>query len=1179
MLLGSAGGARAADDLAAGFKTPPYAAGPHTWWHWVSGNVSKDGITKDLEAMKRIGVAGAQMFSVDQVPNPKDRGTVYYMTPEWRDAMKHAISEADRLGITLSIVDCEGWSESGGPWITPAESMQKIVWTEQRVTGPAKFDEPLPQPEKVRDYYEDIAVYAFPTLPGEMTPLAKLNPRITTSDGGSGEIDSAKMFDGDVKTKVEVKPVADKKEAFVTLELPEPQRISSFTLAPIAPQSKVEVQLSDDGKSFRKVGEYTTNRKARERQSFVFPETHAKFVRVFTAKTPTSRPLTIAEIEMGSARVPDFRAKTGIENRVVPDAPAPVNVSADTIIKPDTLIELTKQIDAGGKLTWDVPAGEWTIVRIGHTSTGKENHPTMQESRGLECDKMSAEAVRKVWDNAVGKVVAENKDLAGKSLKLVLMDSWEAGCENWTPKFREEFKKRRGYDIDNWLPAMTGRYVESPEKTERFLWDVRRTIADLIAENHYGQFQKLCHENNMLLTAEAPGIGMPTIADAFQCKNRTDVPMGEFWVNRYDDNADTRETASAAHTWGTRIAAAESFTATPENAGWRNDPYSLKIQGDEQYTCGINRFVFHRYAHQADERKPGMTMGPWGINFERTNTWWEPGRAWISYLTRCQYMLQRGLFVGDLLYYYGEGTPRSLRPGQLTPPPPAGYGYDGCGAELLLTRLSVKDGRLVLPDGMSYKVLVLPDTTAMTPQVLAKVRELVEAGATVYGPKPKISPSLRDYPKADEAVAKAADEVWGDADGKTVTEHAFGRGRIVWGKPLTEVIGEPRDFESKTADGKDANFRYIHRRDGDADFYFVSNPADEFAGVECAFRVTGKAPELWNAQTGEMQPALAYRVENGRTIVPIRFEPAGSVFVVFRKPAGEGADAITSIKSGDRELLTEAVANPAPKPTLEIRRATYGVLEDPKQQMDVTEKLRSAIKGSTLLASATNDMAGRDPAINVPKKLRLDYSLGGEDHTLTVNENQPIRLPTGMVLNGHPAVELKASEDGQPALEAWNKGEYTVATAGGKSTKVSVADVPAESEITGQWLLTFPPKSGAPDSITLDKLIAWDQHDQEGVKHFSGTATYAKQINIDEKLLGDGKSIYLDLGEVKNLAEVTLNGQDVGILWKPPFRVNVTKFAKPGSNELRVKVTNLWPNRLIGDAGLPPEQRTTWAAY
>jgi hypothetical protein len=629
----------------------------------------------------------------------------------------------------------------------------------------------------------------------------------------------------------------------------------------------------------------------------------------------------------------------------------------------------------------------------------------------------------------------------------------------------------------------------------------------------------------------------------------------------------------------------------------------------------------------------------------------------MRYIARSQYVLQEGRFVGDLLYFAGEGSPGSLPGrGSLRPVPPEGYDYDGCDARTLLTRVSVKDGRLVLPDGMSYAVLVLQGSERMTPEVLNKVAELVRDGATVIGPRPERSPSLTGYPQCDDEVRKLADEVWGDCDGTTVTERACGKGRIVWGKPLDEVLaamGVPPDFAP-------AEVPHIHRAADGADVYFVSSQSRSATPIECSFRVTGKVPELWHPDTGQMETAPVYRVERGRTIVPIGFDPAGSVFVVFRRPEASTDHVVALRRNGEPALFA---APPSPH-TLEVREAVYGVLSVELQDMvEVTQQLRALVKDNTLSVRATNALAG-DPALNVVKQMRVEYTLDGKPLTRMVEENELLQLPeagakgtleiqhayygiipegpiltekrtvdvtqqvaslvkdgrltvvAGNALAGDPAnlvvkqmqvdylldgepysktvgenqtlelpagnergvsrsdlpfAELSVVADGKPLLTAWHAGEYEADTAAGKALKATVESVPEPVSIAGPWELRFPPKLGAPESVTLAELISWTKHDDPGVKYFSGTATYVKRIDVPQALLQKGSVLMLDLGTVREIAEVKLNGKDRGVLWKPPFRVDITGAAKPGPNDLEVRVTNLWPNRLIGDEQLPPD--------
>jgi hypothetical protein len=786
------------DTLAQGFQSPPESAKPRTWWPWVSGNVSSAGITADLEAMKRIGLGGAQFFFVDQ---SDVIGPVKFMSPEWRQMVHHALMEGDRLHLEMGMEDNAGWSESGGPWIKPQQAMQQVVWSESRVAGGQKITLSPPQPMTIQGYYNDIALLAFPSQSGDDVP----DPvQVTASSPG---FDGAKVIAHDLNTP-----------ALLKVKPPGPFWIQLAYAQPITCRSLVfqvenpvwflpgELQASDDGVTFKNVANINLGECAS------FAPTTAKYFRLIFRKSTGD--LAIRRISLEGARIDSWPQRTGLEVAY----PGQDVAFKDMTLKPDEIVDPATVVDLTGKTEWDAPAGNWTLVRIGHTGTGMLTHPS--HLNALECDKMSRAAVEFQFQNMFGPVLRDSSSVVGGSFRNVMLDSWEAGFANWTPLMRDDFKKRRGYDLWPWLLTLTGRVVQSADATERFLWDYRRTVADLVADNQYGTVQNLSHQRQMDFYAEAVGINMPTIADQLQCKGRTDVPMGEFWVRDHFDNVDDpREAASAAHIYGQNIAATESFTTQPDRGAWTNDPYSLKALGDMEFCNGVNRFFFSRYAQQPWlDRQPGMSMGAYGINFERTNTWWNEATAWMNYLARCEYLLQRGSFSADLLYFYGEGAPACIRHKELTPDVPTGYDYDVCDAEILLIQMSVENGEIVLKSGMHYRVLVLPALDRMTLPVLQKVQTLVQAGATVYGPKPRQSPSLAGYPESDKTVKSIADEVWGNCDGTTVTDHAYGQGKIVWGEPLKKALAVVPDFAASQPDMLD-----IHRQDEGSEIYFVSN--------------------------------------------------------------------------------------------------------------------------------------------------------------------------------------------------------------------------------------------------------------------------------------------------------------------------------------------------------------------
>ncbi len=1107
LLVGLAGWAvaqHAPDALERSFKEPPESAKPRAWWHWLNGNVTKAGITADLEWMKRVGIVGMQMFDGNLgTPQFVDKRLVW-MTPEWKDAFHHAAAEADRLGLEMAMAASGGWSETAGPWVKPEEAMKKIVWSETLVEGPKKFSgvlahpptvngkfqnmgmppelnfprpadlpgakpAPTPSPPKPDPtFYAESKVIAYRLPEGEVR-MADLHPRVVTS---APDIDPAQLTDGDVAKAVSLRVNNGETQVWVQFEFPQPYRAQAITIAagsvPMFSGGAIpdgEVQFSQDGTNWSTLVSLPGPNQTTGGfpvQTYSFPETAAKFYRVvlrppppnpFIAAiaaelgfpTPAARTISLAEIELSGPRVNHWQGKAAFGNTIEFQSIATPSVSKSEAIARKDVIDLTSKMRPEGKLDWDVPSGKWVILRLGYSLTGEKNHPASPEATGYEVDKLSAKHVGNYVKNYVDMVSGALGPYFGKSLRYFLMDSWEAGVENWTDDMIPEFQKRRGYDPTAYLPVLTGRIVESTEVSDRFLWDFRRTIADLLAEDHYGVATKYFNQHGVGLYAEAMGADDPTTGDGLLNKSFVDIPMGEFWTpvpgrrDSAEHPTDLLEAASAAHIYGKKIAAAESFTTAPNAPVWAS-PYYLKPLGDKALALGINRFVFHTSDHQPfldDQHKPGMTLGPFGQHYTRNNTYAEQAIAWNTYLARASYLLQQGQFVGDLAYFYGEGAPATVPFWkQVNPAPPQGYGYDWVNADVLLNRMSVEDGRLVLPTGMSYRVLVVPEyVNQVTLPVLRKLRDLVSAGAIVVAPRPTHSPSLADSAKEAE-FRSIVNEAWGSIDGMGVNEHDYGKGKIYWGKPLEELLAAEKalpDFEYNRPE-LDSELVWIHRRDGDKDIYFVANQKERPEDFETSFRVEGKEPELFHPDVGMIEPA-EYAIENGRTKVPLHFDPYGSVFVVFRRKAS------------------------APSRTLP-----------------------------------------------------------------------------------HPV-----------------------------STELAT--------IPGPWQVSFPPNWGAPPQIKLDNLISWTVYSDDGVKYFSGTATYTKDINAPPEWFSPGAKVVLDLGKVKEIAEVSVNEKPLGILWKPPFEVDVTGLLRPGANRLEIKITNLWPNRIIGDQQPNATKKYAWLDY
>ena len=599
------------------------------------------------------------------------------------------------------------------------------------------------------------------------------------------------------------------------------------------------------------------------------------------------------------------------------------------------------------------------------------------------------------------------------------IDSWECGIQNWTAGYEQRFRERNGYDIVQFMPTLLESWIiDNADVSERVLWDWRRFLSDQFSENYFSVVQAFAKEKGLTYAGEATG-RMQFLYDVAAMRH-TDVPMGEFWTTegKGDLREDNKAAASIAHTTGKPVVSAESYTSGGDAAGWDSHPFSLKPLGDRAFCAGVNQYTFHTFAHQPYEViGPGFTFGQWGLNFNRANTWWEPGRAWMEYLTRCNYMLRAGTPVADVLFFVGDDVPNCLGwRKDLHPVLPAGYDFDGCDA-LSLMEACVEKGMIVLPAGPQYRVLLLPDLQTMRPAVLKKVQEMVAAGAVVIGPRPKQSPSLKDIGAGDQAIGKIAGELWGGSKQRVFSGISF--------EELFQRIHLTADFEPNAA-AKEAEVLYIHRRVGNAEVYFVSNQENRFEELNAAFRAGNRAPELWDPATGEIRPLPDFRVEEGVVRVPLHLDPCGSAFVVFR---------------GDR------------KPS-----------------------------------------AGK---------------------------NWPDLKPT--------------------------------------------------QTITGPWKVSFPPNLGAPATEIFQELSSWSKNSEPGIRFFSGRATYEKEFTIAADLVAANRELVLDLGNVSVMAEVELNGKPLGVLWKPPFRVQVDGVAKAGANKLVVKVTNLWRNRMIGDAALPDD--------
>jgi len=922
--------------LQSGFLNPPNSARPRVWWHWMNGNITKDGIRKDIEWMSRVGIGGLQNFDA-QLLTPKIVATrLAYMTPEWKDAFHYAAEQADQHGLELAIASSPGWSETGGPWVAPQDAMKKLVWSETVVEGGRRFDgvlAPVPQATgpfqnmpmtagfgammggkaaPPPSFHGDVAILAYRVAAARELPTPKL------STGAGEALDAGLLADGDVKTVVQVARQSADGPAVIVIDYAAPQTVRSAEVYIPSAQSMfggaaldatLEVQ---DAAGWRKVAEVPLSN-VPTTVSFA-PVTAARFrlvmkspagpsfmsslqgaapgVVMLLPNQPTAKTVRVAELRLDSeARVNAVELKAGFA--IAPDYYAlDADVGPDVAgVAPGDVVDLTARLRPDGKLDWTPPPGRWKVLRFGYSLLGTTNHPATPEATGLEVDKYDGQAVRRYLET----YLATYRDTTGPQLfgqhglRALLTDSTEVGPSNWTPELIARFQTLRGYDPRPWMPALAGVVVGSRRQSDAFLYDFRRTLAELHATQHYGTVAAVAHEHGLKLYGEALEDHRPVLGDDMGMRRFTDVPMSALWT--YDARqgpkatylADMKGAASVAHIYGQNLTAAESLTSAM--SPWAYAPSDLKPFIDLEFVTGINRPVIHTSVHQpVDDKVPGLSLFIFGQYFNRHESWAELAKPWVDYIARSSYLLQQGRNVADVGYYYGEEAPiTSLYGDRPVADAPVRYAYDFVGADALLTQLTPEGGELVAKGGARYRVLYLGGSSRrMTLAALRRLAELADGGATIVGTAPEGSPGLNDDAAEYAALVR---RLW---SGAPVTQ--VGKGRVFAGQDVEAALaalGAAPDFVV-AGGAADADVRFLHRRLDDGDLYFVNNRKDRAETLEARFRVTGKAPQIWRADTGAIEP-VSYRIEGGQTVVPLDLLPQDAVFVVFRTPASAQA--------------------------------------------------------------------------------------------------------------------------------------------------------------------------------------------------------------------------------------------------------------------------------------------------
>lgn len=1037
------------DELRANFQNPPQEARPQVWWHWMNGNITKDGIYKDLTWMKRIGLGGFHHFDAGTSITPQIvENRLIYMDEGWKDAFNYAIHLADSLGLEMTIASAPGWSSTGGPWVEPKNAMKKLVWRETAASG-KKLDLQLPEPYKTTgrfqnmplsgsvlsgpddnpdQYYEDIAVIAVKLPDGELSQ-EEMKGQLTASSEG---FTLASMTDGDLanSTMLMAHPSG---RAWIQYQYPEAQTIKSATVC--AKGNDMLLQYSQDGSNWQDIcavipSDVTVT-------TVDFQPVTAPYFRLTMANpvetpgmygllppTPAAPGTDVSEFKL----YPNTRVHLAEDKAAftfafdVLNQPTPT-FGKETFASVDDVYDVTDKVK-DGHLTWDAPTdGKWCVYRFGFSLTGKKNHPAPAEATGLEVDKLDPIAWNDYFHNYLDMYKKASNGMMGeKGIRYVLTDSYEAELMTWTPAMMQEFQKRHGYSMLSYLPALAGRVIASPTQTDGFLKDWRETLGELISEN-YDRLSVIAKNDYGMKGryTESHENGRAYIGDGMDLKATAEIPMSAMWMNAewlehastdlkdYDRTRyqmDDKESSSVAHIYGQNIAAAESMTAMGMGgSAYTFWPGNLKQVADLILSEGVNRIVVHESVHQPlDTHKPGLSLMSTGQWFNRHEVWAEQAKAWVDYLSRSSYMLQQGQHVADVLVYYGEDTNiTKLYESHHGPSVPAGYQYDFCSPNTLLNVIDWNQGHYQSKAStMKYKVLWLDkNVDYMSNKVLRKLAQMAKAGAVIAGGKPVHPAGAADDPAEFEQLVNA---IWGS-----------GLKNVSTGIELKQVLqqqGIAPDFDTATA-----GMRYLHRDCVNIQIYWVNKPSLEQENVTATFRVTGLKPQIWHPETGVMEDA-SYSITEQGTTVQIPMVQDDAVFVVFGEKANE-----------------------------------------------------------------TN-----------------------------------VTLPQ--------AVEKEQSA------------------------------TPAE------WVVQFQEGRGAPESITLTELSDLSQHADTGVKFFSGVATYTTTLNV-EKLEGDKQ--YLDLGEVGVMADVKVNGQSLGIVWKKPYRIDVTGALKAGENQLTIEVANLWRNRLIGD--------------
>jgi len=1069
------------------FEQPPDSFKPWVFYFFENETMDQPGITADLEALASAGVGGLVVFSEHR--EGMKTGDVKMFSKEYDAGMRHLLKEAERLGLVVSLQNCAGSSTAGGPWNEVEHSMKQFVWNETWVTGGGPRTLKLQQPFTVGGFYRDIAVMAYPVSSRSRSAVL---PKLSApqAEGAIGE-----MMDGDILTSTLFRGDSKKERREIRMEYAEPVTVGRLyvygNLFKYTNPLNYDLEASEDGKIWRKIA--TATQEGNNGVAVDFPAVRGKFFRLL-ASTQAGN-FWIAELDLlppggGPRSYPQFNdwaAATGREKGTFGDF-LPLLLADDKPLDPARAVDLTARMQADGTLTWDVPDGEWVVLRMGYTSSGKKNHPATAEGEGYEVDKLDPKLVRRHAEESLRHMTGG--DLDSPALKMLSVDSWEAAGQTWTENLPAEFERRNGYSLRPFLPALGARLVGDADATRRFLEDFRRTLQALVAESFYGGMQEAARSNGLAFLAESSATFIPIHRplDYFQY---VDIPMGEAWslgdfTSDGNISGGLRDAVSAGHLLGSPMTAVEVFTSNKGN--WNMSPRFLKSFGDKILAAGANQLTLHCYIHQpSGAPAPGWTMNHYGTTFNRHVTWWEQAEPWFKSIARSQILLRQGRSVADFCRLLGDDETIVKYDDKTTFwDAPRGYANDWMGRENLLQYLTVDQGEVVAASGAArYRLLVLPERDEMTLEAVRKLHELVEAGGVILGNRPSDREGRRGGEAADKEFARYVEELWGAEPCK---DRIVGKGRVLSGMTVEAALAvlNVKPDLIWTASIADPKVYWHHRHEDQRDIYFLANGSDDALRAAFSFRMTDRVPEIWNPETGAIQRPAVFRNVAGRVELPMELAPFESLFVVF----------------------------------------------------------------------------GRDRFEPHFESVELD--------------GQPLWPPNAPPLPGLPGVWMQS--DGSFVMEAAQPGEYGFEDSQKKTVACRVASIPPPLALKGPWQVSFE-GAAKPAPQVFEHLIPWNTHPDPAVRFFSGTGEYHAEFTVAPEDLGGDVIAWLDLGDVRELAEVTLNGEALGIAWMPPFRLDVTHKLRPGKNEIVVRAVNTWANRLIGDAALPETERSTWTSF